>query len=131
MKIEELLSAAAGRRIHPTDIDSYCAHSGLIRPQALDAVARAIAQRYAAGQMSFEAGDKLVNALYSYACMHIAEFGPPAYMESVFQAFDAAEFNPEEVRDPGPELRFTRPMIAALLSRDRRSRSLAEPATSE
>jgi hypothetical protein len=125
MTLEELLSLADTRRILLADVDSYCEASALPRPEALNAAARAVAQRYSQGLLSFERGDAMANALYSYACMHIAEFGLPAYMESVFHAFDAAEFNPEEVRGPGPEARFTRPKIAAILSQDQRSRAVS------
>ena len=97
------------------DIDSYCAGSGLTLAGALDSIARAVARRYAAGTLRFTAADSVMNYVFAYGSTK-AEI--PAFMFSVFQAFDAGEFYPDAIRDPSPEERFTRPRITFILAND-------------
>jgi hypothetical protein len=59
--------------------------------------------------------------LFGYACQNVACLPGttlPAYMESVFLAFDAGEVYPNGIRDLSAEERFTRPMVAAILAKD-------------
>jgi len=98
------------------DIDAYCAGSGLTLAGALDGVARAVAHRYAAGSLVFAAADSVMNYVFAYAS---TKADIPAFMFSVFQAFDAGEFYPDAIRDPSPEDRFTRPQIASILANDK------------
>ena len=115
MTLDELMAVATDRRVLAARIEGYCRHSGLPVREALDTAAHALAQRYVAGRLDFETADRLSRALFSYACVHIADMGLPAYMESVFHAFDAADDSRGMPVEAGAE-RYTRPRISALLS---------------
>jgi hypothetical protein len=54
--------------------------------------------------VSYDAGDNLANVLFAYAVQNVAI---PDVLFSVFRAFDAGEFYPDEIRYPSPEERFT------------------------
>jgi hypothetical protein len=62
--------------------------------------------------VGFEAGDNLANVLFGYAAQHVAI---PDLLFSVFLAFDAGEFYPDDIHSPSPEERFTRPQIRVIL----------------
>jgi hypothetical protein len=115
MKLSELLQTAGNQNPTLSDVEAYCAHSGLALSAALDAASRSVARQYAAGALGFRAGDAVMNTLFAYAS---TKGTIPDFMFSVFQAFDAGESYPDKIRDPTPEERFTRPQIAAILAND-------------
>ena len=100
MTLDELLAVPGTRKLNASDIEAYCASSGLPIAAALDSVARAVARRYAAGSLGYTAGDAIANGLFFFATTKVAtpDFVFPAFMESVFLAFDAGEFYPDDIR---------------------------------
>jgi hypothetical protein len=113
MEFPDLIREAATRQLSLADIALYCEVSGLPTAQRLEACALELARGYASGSVSYEAGDNLANVLFGFAAQHMAI---PDLLFSVFQAFDAGEFYPDEIRSPSPEDRFTRPQIDAILA---------------
>lgn len=115
MSLDALLTVATERRLTSADVNAFFAAAGPDLPASLDAAARTIARRYAAGSLGYTVADHVMNHLFAAA----AERGTiPDFMFSVFQAFDAGEFYPDDIRDPTPEQRFTRPQIQAILAKD-------------
>jgi hypothetical protein len=81
-------------------------------PAGLDCCALELAQTYATGKVSFDAADNLANILFAFAAQRDSI---PDLMMSIFLAFDAGEFYPDDIRSPSPEERFTRPQINEIL----------------
>lgn len=112
MEFVDLIQEAAKRQLSLADIALYCELFAVSTAQRLENCAIELARGYAAGSVSYEAADNLANVLFAYAAQNVAI---PAVLFSVFQAFDAGEFYPDEIRSPSPEERFTRPQINAIL----------------
>lgn len=113
MEFLDLIREAATRQLSLSDIALYCEVSSVPAAQRLENCALELARGYAAGSVSYEAGDNLANVLFAYAAQNVAVH---AMLFSVFQAFDAGEFYPDEIRSPSPEERFTRLQINAILT---------------
>jgi hypothetical protein len=115
--LDELIEAISVRTSKSRQsIEVYHVASGLALGDALDAIARAVARRYAAGSLGFAVADTIMNDVFAYASMKTIV---PPFMFSVFRAFDAGEFYPDAIRAPSPEERFTRPLIAEILADDK------------
>jgi hypothetical protein len=103
------------------DVEAMCASVGGEKSEALNSLALDLARRYLDGMVSYPVADAIMNNIFSY-CTGIIESLPgrtmPEPMFSVFLAFDAGEFYPDEIRDPTPEKRFTRPLIEAILAKE-------------
>lgn len=118
MTLDQLIEGASARNsIRREDIATYHEKSGLKIDDALDAIARGVARRYADGALGFTTADFIMNCVFAYGA---SKGLMPPFMFSVFQAFDAGEFYPDAIRDPSPEERFTRPQIALILANDDR-----------
>jgi hypothetical protein len=113
MEFPELIREAATRQLSLTDVALYCDVARQPMTQRLETCALELARGYASGAVSYEAGDNLANVLFGFAAEHVAI---PDLLFSVFQAFDAGEFYPDEIRSPSPEERFTRPQINTILA---------------
>lgn len=87
----------------------------------LDGLAVFVAVKYAAGTMSFEEADTIMNAAFGVSATE--EFWaenertiPPAMYE-VYEAFDAGEYyHHDDSRDVDPELKYTKPLIEKFLA---------------
>jgi hypothetical protein len=112
MNFCDLMQEAERRCLFPEDIEAFCADSPLPLEATLDGCALELAKSYAAGNVSFDAGDNLANVLFAFAA---SRDSIPELMFSVYLAFDAGEFYPDEIRTPSPEERFTRPQISEIL----------------
>lgn len=113
MEFLDLIREAATRQLSLAEIALYCEVSAEPTAQRLENCALELAREYAAGNVNYEAGDNLANVLFAYAAQNVAI---PSVLFSIFQAFDAGEFYPDEIRSPSPEERFTRPQINAILT---------------
>lgn len=113
MEFLELIRESAKRQLSLADIALYCEVSGLPTAKRLETCALELARGYASGSVSYDAGDNLANVLFGFAAQHVVI---PDLLFAVFQAFDAGEFYPDEIRAPSPEERFTRPQIKAILA---------------
>lgn len=102
------------------DVEAMCASVGGEKSEALNRLALDLAQRYSEGTITYEVADDVINNIFGY-CIRIIGSLParttPEPMFSVFLAFDAGEFYPDEIRDRTPEERFTRPQITAILAK--------------
>lgn len=118
MSLDELLNIARTRRPEAREIEAHCRARDESVSSTLDADARAVAVRYAAGEIDFNTGDSIMNAFFAYAVTQAErEGGIPQDMFEVFRAFDAGEFYPDAIREPNPEERFTKPLVNAFLMR--------------
>ena len=85
----------------------------------LDEFARRVAHEYHDGRLSFEVADASMNALNAYV-LHQYDVTLPSYAEDVYDAFDAGEYqHGGDDFAVDPEEKYTRPMIASLVIRDR------------
>lgn len=114
MDFRDLIQEAEHRCLSLDDVAVFCANSAQPLETTLDNCALELAKSYAAGHVSFNAGDNLANVLFAYAADHGLI---PDLMFSIYLAFDAGEFFPDKVRSPSPEERFTRPQINEILKR--------------
>jgi hypothetical protein len=102
------------------DIQAMCESVGGPIADALNRLALDLAQRYFDGRVTYSVADAVINNMHAYCTRNIASLPgrtTPEPFFTVFLAFDAGEFYPDEIRDPSPEERFTRPQIAAILSK--------------
>ena len=114
MNFRDLMREAEHRCLFIDDVAIFCTDSAQPLETTLDYCALELAKAYAAGNVSFDAGDNLANVLFAFA----ADRGSiPDLMFSVYLAFDAGEFYPDEVRSPSPEERFTRSQISEILKK--------------
>ena len=114
MTLDRLMFVLKERDLTFADLDAYCALHSKGPDAALDAAALAVARKYADAALDFSVADAAANTLFAYGA---GKGLTPDLMMSVFLAFDAGEFYPDNVRDPSPEARFTRPQIAAILAK--------------
>jgi hypothetical protein len=112
MEFQDLINEAENRRLSLKDIAAFCSASKLPAEARLESCALVLARAYASGSVDFAIGDDLANVLFGYAAQHTAI---PDLLFSVFLAFDAGEFYPDDIRSPSPEERFTRPRIRDIL----------------
>ena len=85
----------------------------------LDAVSLRVARCYAAGELTFEIADAIVNELYHLPIAYSARtenFWPPLFWE-VYLAFDSGEFHRTRDRSDDPIADHTDPAIQALILR--------------
>jgi len=81
---------------------------------ALDSMSLEVARRFVAGDLSFTAGDDLMNSAWSYwTVAHGLKHEFPAMLSEVYFAFDDGEDPPADGSDPVRE--FTLPMLERLL----------------
>jgi hypothetical protein len=115
MTLDDMLCAAEDRHLTLNEIAAYCAQSNASASNALDTASRVVARRYLDGNLSFGVGDVVMTSLFGYGAQNGVL---PDLMHSVFLAFDAGEFYPDNIREPSPEERFTRAQVAKILAND-------------
>ena len=105
------------------DVHAMCASVGGSIADALNTLALDLALRYFDGKVTYPVADAVINNMHAYCTRNIASMPnrtTPEPFFSVFLAFDAGEFYPADgIKNPSPEERFTRPQIAAILSKQR------------
>ena len=85
----------------------------------MDHFARRVAHQYFASNLSYEVADCALNSLSMYCLSHY-DVNLPSYADDVYHAFDQGEYvhaNDEAGTDP--EIKYTKPAIFALVTRDR------------
>ncbi|RYG94199.1 MAG: hypothetical protein EON58_16785 [Alphaproteobacteria bacterium] len=90
-------------------------------PEIVDALSIYVARAYADGKLSFEEGDRVMNAIFSASVSEKfwADYDRtvPPTMLAVYQAFDAGEyFHEGDDMCTHPEVKYTRPLIEKLLA---------------
>ncbi len=117
MTYDDLIERAKTGPVTVAQIDAFCAHASQSIGESLNACALKLARDYSARAVDFDTADVLANALFAFAASSGASI--PDLMFSIFLAFDAGEFYPDEIRDASPEDRFTRPEIERILAAHR------------
>ena len=118
MTLDDAIARAADRSFGAADCATLCDSVGGDRWHALDVLAQELARRYLDGAIDFSTADAVANRLFAFAS---AIGKMPPFMFSIFQAFDAGECaRATDPADTCPELKYTRPLIAAALDRRRR-----------
>jgi hypothetical protein len=80
------------------------------------AFAQRVAAQYFAGAINFRIANAAMNRLFEY-CYGDVDRGMPAIAHGVYDAFDAGEYrHAGDAPDVDPELRYTRPRVAAILA---------------
>jgi hypothetical protein len=114
MNFHDLIKEAEHRCLSLEDVATFCKDSVQPLDDTLDTCALELAKAYVAGTISFDTGDNLANVLFAFGAQ---QESLPELMFSVYLAFDAGEFYPDEIRSPSPEERFTRPQITEIVAR--------------
>ncbi len=86
MNLDEAVALCSDRNFSYEDVESLCAAVGGSRRAALNTLSLDLAKRYAAGVVSFEVADSLMNDIFMYGgrCGEL-----PEPMMSIYLAFDA------------------------------------------
>ena len=105
--MDDLIGAASSRPVLASDVERAVAATGLPPDQALDQLARRIAEGYVTGEYDFGVGDAAMNAIFAYA-MATTNLELSRFSRGVYEAFDQGEFRGEDV---------TKCLIAKVLSR--------------
>ncbi len=102
------------------DINKWARERGLSLPDFLDRIGFEIADRYQAGQHTFQFCDSLVNDLWCALIELVVKNDDlrwPDDFYEVYEAFDAGEFHRLPDKSDDPESDFTKPLVAAFLAR--------------
>ena len=80
-----------------------------------DQFARRVAERYLAGELSYEVADRAMNGLYAY-CYHLdSDRGMSGYAWAVFDAFEAGEYVHEgDGPEASPDETYVVPLLRKL-----------------
>ncbi|HEY7767681.1 hypothetical protein [Longimicrobium sp.] len=91
---------------------------GVFLPELYNGLALEVARRFLDGRMHFDDADELANTLSAMMISDAADHGDgfvlPQPAWSIYEAFDAGEWNRGEPDDPVE--RYTRPLLEALLA---------------
>ena len=91
MGIDELIQIASERTLRVSEIDQTAIDLGRSAEDVCDLFSRAVAQRYLAGEYSYDLADAAMNSLFSYA-IPVSARALPALSWSVYIAFDEGEY---------------------------------------
>jgi hypothetical protein len=117
----QLLEAAQNGCVPYTLVKEAAIHAARSASDLLDELSYFIASQYASNKMNFEDADVVMNAFWAVCTSN--EFWAdhdrtiPPVTNAVYLAFDAGEYQ-RESDPPGtdPEVKYTRPLIDALLA---------------
>jgi hypothetical protein len=91
MTLEALIEIAAARAPLLSEIEAATRALNLSAPEVLDELSRAVATRFVHDRCSFAVADTVMNNLFAFA--HVTnDLGMPPLSWSVYQAFDAGEY---------------------------------------
>lgn len=119
--IERYLRGVVGTVVDEKAFDALCASEGKNAVETLDALARHIARGYNHGSWTFTDADSAITSLWGFLITRASreDWIVPAFFFAVYEAFDAGEYHhAEDSRSVDPEERYTKPVIAALVSSD-------------
>lgn len=119
-----LFRAAQNGYVPYTLVKEVAAQSTRSAPDVLDEISHLVASRYSAKEIGFEDADAMMNAVWTVCASE--EFWAdhdrtiPTFTSAVYLAFDAGEYH-HKSDPPGTdsEVKYTRPMIDALLAEHR------------
>ncbi|SMO64133.1 hypothetical protein [Paracoccus laeviglucosivorans] len=113
----EIASADPRQRIVPAQVKEWAGN--LQNHQFYNLFALMVAERYAAGALSYRVCDSIMNDLW-WAWLE-GEAGPkvPEPFYEIFLAFDAGEYHRKRDRSDDPVKDHTDPLIAEILSRQK------------
>lgn len=119
--LESILGLAKFNAISLVELERFSQERGVPLVQACDQIALHIAQEYWEGKISYEAGDRVMNSLFSAvtteAFFSRSDREIPPLVLSVYQAFDEGEYiHPDDSPEDNQERKYTKPMIAVILS---------------
>jgi hypothetical protein len=117
----ELLQEASSGVVRYELLSQIAKESAAAAPEILDTLSIYVARAYADREMSFEEGDRVMNAVFSVAVSEkfwaAHDRTVPPIMLAVYQAFDAGEhFHQGDDAGVNPEFKHTRPLIEKLLA---------------
>ena len=81
----------------------------------------AVALKYQEGTLDFPICDAIMNDLWSVLIENLHGSMVPSPFFDIYEAFDAGEYHRTKDKSDSPEEEFTKPMIAAILSKTSRS----------
>lgn len=102
------------------EINKWASERGISLSDFLDRIGIEIAERYQAGQRTFQFCDSLVNDLWDALIDRVANNDDvrwPDGFHEVYEAFDAGEFHRLPDQSDDPESDFTKPLVAAFLAK--------------
>ena len=115
-QISALVEKCATDRPNPlmsTDINDICVRHSVSRKDFYDRFARYVATEFAAGRLSYEAGDAAMNDLFGHS-----EHELQGFAWAIFLAFDEGEFlhdgDPPDIDNPKI---YTLPLVLEALAR--------------
>ena len=115
--LESIIQQAAKGRISRADGESYCEAQGIQMTDMYNQVALTVAKRFQSGEMSYEDGDRVMNAIFAMMTDDAVNDQAAPYVEpawSIYLAFDEGEYDHAGSTDPVET--FTRPQIRQLLN---------------
>lgn len=108
--LEQLIQQATSGRLNRPEVEAYCIASELEVSDLCNRIALTIAERFNAGTLSYEDGDRVMNALFTLIVDN--KTVEPAW--SIYLAFDEGEYDHGGSTDPVES--FTRPQIRNILN---------------
>jgi hypothetical protein len=113
--LDDAIKTCADRDLTATEIKALCRQFCDATGEALDGLAYDLARRYLDGQVTFTAADGFMNSLFAFALR--GEHGPPTFMRSIYDAFDAGEYL-HRGDPPGTdsEAKYTRPAVGQIVA---------------
>lgn len=118
--IEAFALRAIEAEVIESEFEALCSAEGVTDLALFDALARQIALGYNGATWSFEQADVAMNRLWALLTSRATTDGweIPKYFYAVYEAFDAGEYHHSgDAESVDPEMQYTRPLIAALLSK--------------
>lgn len=115
------VGASPASEINWADVTRWSELADLGVPELFDAIAKAVAQSYARGELSYVQADIILNDLYlnwvrNMQTVHAIAPWPPLFHE-IYMAFDDGEYLHVAAPDHDPVADRTNPTIADILSR--------------
>ncbi|ATB67561.1 hypothetical protein [Pseudomonas mosselii] len=114
--IDALLGKAHDRSLTLDDLSLYCRSPDLRSADLLNALSIETARRFISGAISYEAGDNIMNGLFT-AIVELGtdeEMPQPAF--DIYLAFDDGEYHrPGDSEHIQPSERYTKPYLTEIL----------------
>jgi hypothetical protein len=114
--LDHIIQQGTTGRINRADAEAYCVAKGIEMTELYNHVALSVAKRFDAGELSYEDGDMVMNAVFSMMTDGDANNHPNPFVEpawSIYLAFDEGEY--DHAGSTNPVESFTRPQIRKIL----------------